>query len=179
MYFDEPSPPRFPKVPLERRAYAFLIDFVTVWLISSMAAQNWFFQALVFIFTWFILRVIVVEKNKGQSLGRWALDMKVIDGRFRRIPCLADLAKREAILSLASAIAMIGLNINFANVLSLILLLCPLLADGGFALADEQFQQAFHDRIAGTLVIQTKRGFSLDIRLRKLWLLVKKKIRKS
>jgi uncharacterized RDD family membrane protein YckC len=179
MYFDEPLEQRFPKVPLDRRAYAFLIDFVTVWLISSMAGSNWFLQALVFIVAWLILRVIVVEKNKGQSLGRWALDIKIIDSRFRRIPCLVDLAKREAVLGLAAAIAMIGLNINFANILSLILLVCPLLADCAMALADEQFNQAFHDRLAGTLIIQTQRGFSLDIRLRRLWLQVKKKIRKS
>jgi uncharacterized RDD family membrane protein YckC len=178
MYSDEPSSRSFPKVPIERRAYAFLIDFVTVWLISSLLAQSWWLKFLLFILVWFILRVIVVEKNKGQSLGRWALDMKVIDGRFKRIPSIVELAKREGIVAFTAGIAMIGLNINFANFLSTILLLCPLLVDCGLALSDEEFQQAFHDRMAGTLIVQTQRGFSLDLRLRRLWLEVKKKIRK-
>lgn len=178
MYSDEPYSRRFPKVPIERRAYAFLIDFITVWLISSMASQSWWLEFIVFIFTWLIFRVIIVEKNKGQSLGRWAFDMKVIDERFNRIPGIFELSKREGIIGLAAAIAMIGLKINFANFLSLILLLCPLLVDCGLAIADQEFQQAFHDRVAGTLVIQTKRGFSLDLRLRRLWLEVKQKIRK-
>ncbi|WP_013321818.1 RDD family protein [Gloeothece verrucosa] len=178
MYFDEPSSRRFPKVPLDRRAYAFLIDFVSVWLISSIASGAWFIQLLVFMISWFLLRVVVVEKNKGQSLGRWALDMKVIDGRFKRIPGIVELAKREGIVGLGAAIAMIGLNINFKNVLSMLLLVSPLLVDCGVAVGDEEFNQAFHDQIAGTVIIQTKRGFSLDLRLRRIWWEVRGKLRK-
>lgn len=179
MYLDEPSSRRFPKVPLDRRAYAFLIDFVSVWLISSVASGAWFLQLLVFMSAWFILRVIVVEKNKGQSLGRWALDMKVIDGQFRRIPGIFELTKREGIVGLGAAIAMIGLNINFRNALSMLLLVSPLLVDCGLALGDEELNQAFHDRIAGTLVIQTQRGFSLDLRLRRLWWEIKGKLKRK
>lgn len=178
MYLDESSSRRFPKVPLERRAYAFLIDFVSVWLISSPFGNSEILQLLVFIMVWLLLRVILVEKNKGQSLGRWCLDMKVIDGRFKRIPGITDLAKRESIIGVAAAIAMIGFKINFRNSISMLLLISPLLVDCGLALADEQFHQAFHDRFAGTLIIQTKRGFSLDLRLRRIWWEVKQKLRK-
>jgi uncharacterized RDD family membrane protein YckC len=158
---------RFPKVPIERRVYAFLIDFVLVWVISSLVT-NIFFEFLTFVFTWFILRVVVVDRNQGQSLGRWALDIRVKDAKFNKIPPLVSLCKREGIICLAAFLAMIGLKINFYNLLSMLLLVTPLLIDGGIAVSDEEFNQAFHDRIAQTVMIQTRRGFSLDLRLRRL-----------
>ncbi|WP_107667373.1 RDD family protein [Cyanothece sp. BG0011] len=169
-----PSDRRFPKVPLDRRAYAFLLDFVTVWFLSS------FFQGLVkdlvFLGIWLILRIIIVGKNKGQSLGSWAFDIKVIDLRFLRIPGLQALAKREAILGFAAMLAMVGLNINFKNGLSMLIFITPLIIDCGIAIGDEEYNQAFHDRVGNTIVIQTERGFSLDLRLKKLWKIIKAKI---
>ncbi|MEA5510825.1 RDD family protein [Crocosphaera sp. UHCC 0190] len=165
---------RFPKVPLERRAYAFLLDFVTVWFLSSFFQG--FVQDLVFIALWLILRVIIVEKNKGQSLGSWAFDIKVIDPRFSRIPGLKELTKREGILGIAALLAMIGLSINVRNGLSMLILITPLIIDCGIALGDEDYGQAFHDRVAQTIVIQTQRGFSLDLRLKQLWKIIQKKL---
>ncbi len=169
-----PTNRRFPKVPLDRRAYAFLLDFITVWFLSS------FFQGLVknlvFFGIWLILRVIIVGKNKGQSLGSWAFDIKVIDLRFLRIPGLQELAKREAILGFAAMLAMVGLNINFKNGLSMLIFITPLIIDCGIAIGDEEYNQAFHDRVGNTIVIQTERGFSLDLRLKKLWKIFKAKI---
>ena len=156
----------FPKVPIERRASAFLIDFVAVWLLSSFAGS---LQWLVFIVAWLGLRVVLVERNQGQSLGRWAMDMKILEERFNRVPGLLPLAKREGIVGLAALLAMWGLNINFRNPLSMMILVVPLLVDCGIALADEQLNQAFHDRIANTIIIPARRGFSLDLRLKKLW----------
>lgn len=169
-----PSYRRFPKVPVDRRAYAFLLDFVTVLFLSS------FFKGLVkdlvFLVIWLILRVIVVEKNKGQSLGSWSFDIKVIDLRFLRVPGLKELTKREAILGFAAMLAMVGLNINFKNGLSMLIFITPLIIDCGLAIGDEEYNQAFHDKISNTIVIQTKRGFSLDLRLKKLWKIIKEKI---
>ena len=168
-----PSYRRFPKVPVDRRAYAFLLDFVTVLFLSS------FFKGLVkdlvFLVIWLILRVIVVEKNKGQSLGSWSFDIKVIDLRFLRVPGLKELTKREAILGFAAMLAMVGLNINFKNGLSMLIFITPLIIDCGLAIGDEEYNQAFHDKISNTIVIQTKRGFSLDLRLKKLWKIIKEK----
>ncbi|MGK7887282.1 MAG: RDD family protein [Crocosphaera sp.] len=169
-----PTYRRFPKVPVDRRAYAFLLDFVTVWFLSS------FFKGLVkdlvFLVVWLILRVIIVEKNKGQSLGSWSFDIKVIDLRFLRVPGLKELAKREAIVGFAAMLAMVGLNINFKNGLSMLIFITPLIIDCGLAIGDEEYNQAFHDRVSNTIVIQTKRGFSLDLRLKKLWKIIKEKI---
>lgn len=170
MYKDKykPNSRQFPRVPIERRTYAFLIDFILVWLISSVAGNNWFLELLLFILAWLILRVVVVEKNKGQSLGRWALDIRIIDARLNRTPPVMSLAKRELILSLAAFLAMIGLKVNFANPISLFILTSPLLIDGATALGDEQYYRTFHDRLSGTQIIGTRRGFSLDLRLKKL-----------
>jgi uncharacterized RDD family membrane protein YckC len=176
-YTEKPVYRRFPKVPLERRAWAFLIDFVTVWLISSLGV-GLLVQWLIFIVTWFCLRVVVVDRNHGQSLGRWALDMKLLDARCNKIPRFSDLIKREAILGSLALLAMIGLNINFRNALSMIILISPLLADAFTAAADEEFNQAFHDRLAETLVIQSRRGFSLDLRLKKIVAQIRQNMRK-
>lgn len=166
---------RFPKVPIERRASAFLIDFVTVWLISAFftGLLRW----LVFILAWLILRVIVAERNYGQSLGRWALDIKLIDARFSKVPSINTLIKREAITGGLALLAMIGLNINFNNGLSMLILISPLIVDGCIALTDEQYNQAYHDRLVETIVIQTQRGFSLDLRLKKWFYLIQSSFR--
>lgn len=167
MYQEKLPYRQFPKVPLDRRAYAFLIDFVIIWVISSLVA-NIFLEFLTFCFLWFILRVVVVDRNRGQSLGRWALDIKIKDAKFNKIPPILSLFKREGIVCLASFLAMIGLDQTFIHPISTLLLISPLLIDGGLAATDEDFNQAFHDRFAQTIVIQTQRGFSLDLRLRKI-----------
>ncbi len=164
----EPVHKRFPKVPIERRAYAFLIDFIGVWLVSSLVGGNLALQVLVFLLLWLALRVVLVSSNLGQSPGRWAFDIKVLDAKYSKIPGLLALAKREGILGLGAILAIIGLRAALANPISLLLLIAPILADCGVALSDPDTQQAFHDRIAQTIVIQTRRGFSLDLRIKKI-----------
>ncbi len=168
---------RFPKVPIERRAAAFAIDFVSIWLVSSFLRINFLVQMLVFIMLWMALRIVLVSSNQGQSLGRWALDIKVLDAKGK-IPGLLTLAKREGVLGLCALLAMIGLSIGLANGISLLLLITPLGADCGAAFADTEAQQALHDRVAKTVIIQTRRGFSLDLRLKKLFSQVSKSMRK-
>src|SRR5919199_3387099 len=173
----EPMYNRFPKVPMERRAGAFFIDFVAVWLVSSFVTSI-VLQMLVFMLLWLGMRVVLVSSNQGQSLGRWALDMKVLDAKYSKIPGLLTLAKREGILGFCALLAMLGLNIGLANGISMLLLIFPLAADCCSALADEESQQAFHDRMAKTLVIQTRRGFSLDLRLKKIFAQVRRRVQK-
>ncbi|MEW6492404.1 MAG: RDD family protein [Cyanobacteriota bacterium] len=175
----EPVHTRFPKVPIERRAAAFVIDFVGVWLLSALLGFNVFLlQVIVFMLAWMALRVVVVSSNQGQSLGRWALDIKVLDAKYSKIPGMLMLVKREGIVGGCALLAMIGLNIGLANAISMLLLVAPLAADCGSALADEETQQAFHDRIVHTLVIQTRRGFSLDLRLKKIFAQLRRHMQK-
>ncbi|WLT38419.1 hypothetical protein NON20_00295 [Synechocystis sp. B12] len=58
---------RLPLAPLERRGYGYLLDFVVIWLFSSLAT-GWV-QLLIFLVGWFALRVVLVSANQGQSLG--------------------------------------------------------------------------------------------------------------
>lgn len=177
-YKPQPDYQRYPKVPLDRRVGAFAIDFLSVWFISYFFAGNLFFQWLVFLPGWLIMRVLLVENNFGQSLGRWALDIKVIDPRFNRIPDLLTLVKRELITGCGSALAIAGLQINVRNGLSMLLLLTPLAIDCSLALLDEANNLAFHDRVAETFMVQTERGFSLDLRLKKILGQIQRNMRK-
>jgi uncharacterized RDD family membrane protein YckC len=176
MYDDKPVYRRYPRVPIERRAGAFAIDFLVVWFVSSFFGSS--LQWLVFLLGWLAMRVLLVDNNKGQTLGRWAFDMKVIAPRFNRIPDLLTLLKRESIVGLAAMLAMLGLQINFKNGLSMLLLLTPLAIDCSLALLDEEFNNAFHDRLAETAIAQTQRGFSLDLRIKKIVVQIQRSMRK-
>ena len=177
-YRPKPNLRRYPKVPMDRRVGAFAIDFLSVWFISAFFASNIFVQWLVFLFTWMIFRVIIADKNQGQSLGRWAMDMVVIDPRFDRLPELLNLGKRELLLGCGSALAIAGLQINVQNGLSMLLLLAPLLIDCSLAFLDDENNLAGHDRLGETLVIQTERGFSLDLRLKKIFGQIQRNMRR-
>lgn len=162
---------RVPKVPLDRRSYAFGIDFLTVFLISfpfkAATVGISISQLIVFVLAWLGLRVILVTKNQGQSLGRWAMDLKVVDAKFRKTPGLFELSKREGTLGCFALLAVIGLEIGLWNGISLLLLASPLGVDCGLAFSDTQLRQALHDRIANTLVVPTRRGYSLDLRAKR------------
>ena len=173
----KPDYRKYPKVPLDRRAWAFAIDFLSVWFISAFFAASLIVQWLVFLACWWIFRVLIVDKNNGQSLGSWLYDFKIIDPRFNRIPDLLSLSKREAIVGVGSALAIAGLQ-NFTSGLSLLLLLTPLAVDCSLALVDEETNLAGHDRLAQTFMVQTERGFSLDLRFKKIFGQIQRSMRK-
>ncbi len=173
----KPDYRKYPKVPLDRRVWAFAIDFLSVWFISSFFASNLIVQWLVFLPTWWIWRVLIVDKNWGQSLGSWLFDIKVIDPRFNRIPELLNLSKRELMTGIGSALAIAGMQ-NFSNGLSMLLLLSPLAVDCSLALIDEETNLAGHDRLTETFMVQTERGFSLDLRLKKIFGQIQRSMRK-
>ncbi|NET25142.1 RDD family protein [Okeania sp. SIO1I7] len=161
--------PQLPKAPLSRRVAAFSIDAVVVWFLSAIISNNWFTFILFFMILWIIARVLVVHKNYGQSIGHYALDMKVLDTRYQRNPGILELSKREGILALSGALAMLGISNLTSGNAAVLLLIMPLFLDFTVALVDiERYQQAFHDRIAQTIVVGTMRGYSLDIKVK--WL---------
>ncbi|NEQ71756.1 MAG: RDD family protein [Okeania sp. SIO2C9] len=161
--------PQLPKAPLSRRVAAFSIDAVVVWFLSAIISNNWFTFILFFMVLWIITRVLVVYKNYGQSIGHYALDMKVLDTRYQRNPGILELSKREGILALSGALAMLGISNLTSGNAAVLLLIMPLFLDFTVALVDiERYQQAFHDRIAQTIVVGTMRGYSLDIKVK--WL---------
>jgi uncharacterized RDD family membrane protein YckC len=163
---------RPPKIPLGRRGWAFGIDFVAAWLVSSLLGGNW----VVFLLVWFGLRVILPIRNFGQSLGRYALDIKLVDDRFYKTPGFMELAKREGITGIGAMLAAIALaQLNPATGFYLLFLL-PLGLDCGVAFADPTAQLAFHDRVAGTLVVGVRRGYSLDLKVKKWVAIVRNRV---
>lgn len=160
---------------MDRRIAAFAIDFGVASLLSILLGGALYIP--LFIVVWLGLRVILVAKNRGQSLGRWALDMKVIDPKFRSLPGLTELFKREAITGAACLLALIGL-VNFSPANAWVLVMpIPILADCSLAFSDDEYRQAFHDRVARTVVAQTRRGYSLDIKVKKLFAQAQRRVK--
>lgn len=163
----------YPKPEIIRRGMALGIDFTGAWLVSSLLGTNnlgiQFIQIFVFIFAWLILRVIIVYNNQGQSLGRWAVNLKVLEienGQpVSRIPELQALLQREVIIGGSCLLVSICLTNIIANPTAILLML-PLAIDCGAALSDPQMQQAFHDRYARTIIVSSRRGYSLDLKIK-------------
>ncbi|PSB33646.1 RDD family protein [Stenomitos frigidus] len=167
MRSDLGSSRRFPRVPNDRRVAAFAIDFGAASLLSTLGGASSIIP--LYILSWYGLRVILVVKNQGQSLGRWALDIKVLDPKLRSLPGLLELTKRETLTGLGSLLILLGLvNLSPTNGLILVAPI-PLFIDCGLAFLDTEFRQAWHDRLARTVVVQTRRGYSLDIKVKKIF----------
>src|SRR4028119_1481465 len=161
--------PLLPKVSIGRRAAAFCIDGIAVWLPSLLLGTNAVVQTIFFVLVWLILRVAIVRKNQGQSLGRWALDMKIADTRFQRTPGVQELCKREALLGICAALAFAGIAGLTSTNAAVLLLMLPLAIDCSVALTSaERFPQAFHDRIGGTIVVGNRRGYPPRPKLRRV-----------
>lgn len=159
----EPFYKRRPKVPIWRRSCALVVDVLPVWLLSLLVGKN----LIIILLIWIGLRVLLVSYNQGQSLGRWAFDMKVIDERRGRSPGFVELAKREGLTGLGVSLAIIGVTSLSPIAAQYMLLVLPLAVDCGVAYFDELKQQTFHDRLAGTVVVPTRRGYSLDLKIKK------------
>lgn len=162
----DPLPRRYPRVPIQRRIYAFLVDFATTWLISALVGIP-LLQLIMFVVAWLGLRVFAVSRFKGQSLGRWAFDIEIIDGRRGRLPDTTVLTKREGVLSVIAFLGLVGLQYGFPNFLSIAILVSPLLINLIVAIGDEENQQAIYDRFFDTVIVPSRRGYSLDIRIRR------------
>lgn len=175
--------PRLPRAPLWRRACAFTIDFLGAWFVSSLALGNssaaQLLRPLLFLLAWLALRVFVPYRNQGQSLGRWIFDMKVINPEFLRSADWLSLLKREGYLAFSALFVAIGLSSwRLVREGWIVLLVVPLALDLGLAIADSLNQHALHDRLAGTSVIQSSRGYSLDLKLKRLLAEVSRRVKK-
>jgi uncharacterized RDD family membrane protein YckC len=180
MTIERVPPKQFPKVEFGRRAMATGIDFLIIWVVSSLLGGSQLgiqiVQIFVFIVSWAILRVIVPSNNQGQSLGRYAFDIKVLEVESGKIPDLQTFLRREGILCLSALLVSITLS-NIIRNPTAILLLIPLAIDCGAAFSDTQFRQTLHDRFAKTMVISSRRGYSLDIKVKRILDKVQRNVR--
>ncbi|MBD2482992.1 RDD family protein [Planktothrix sp. FACHB-1365] len=156
-----------PKVPMWRRYAALGIDFLLVGLLCFALSANGLTLLFVFMMSWLVCRVVVVSKNQGQSLGHWAFDIRVVDSQFYRTPRLLELTKREAVIGLGAFLFLLGLGNLASGNAAILLLMLPIIIDCGAVLFDtSRHPQTVHDRIGHTIVIGSRRGYSLDVKIR-------------
>lgn len=167
----EPAP-YLPRVPLWRRGVATAIDAVIAGLFSSLLGAG--FELPVFVLLWLLVRVVIVANNRGQSIGRLAMDIKLVNPRTRRLPTMVELTQREGIVGIEAWLALQGLSLlSQVNPVAL-LCLAPAIVDGIVTATDEsRQQQSFHDRLIGSIVVQTSRGFSLDLKVQRWYRLLR------
>ncbi len=160
---------RPPAIPVWRRGAALCLDGIAAWLASALfGIKNPVISGFIFLMVWLVLRVVVPQQRQGQSLGRWAFDLRLISLKFQRTPDLLALTKRETIVGIETWLALIGLGRGILPSESFyILLMLPLVIDATFVIADPERLQMLHDRITNTLVVY-RRGFSLDLKFLRL-----------
>ncbi|MGF1603692.1 MAG: RDD family protein [Thermosynechococcaceae cyanobacterium] len=182
MTFD-PYPQRLPPPPPSKaqmwpRLAASAIDFLFAWLLSTVAitgdAKLQIGQWIIFAVLWMLFRVVIVVNNQGQSPGHWAMDMKVINARSIQLPRIEDLIKREAIAGGCCLLALIGFNLGGFAVLACI---APLIINTGIGLSDPVRLQTLHDRWVNTAVVYTTRGYSLDLKVKKILTQAQQRVR--
>ncbi|MDS3859420.1 RDD family protein [Thermosynechococcaceae cyanobacterium BACA0444] len=160
-------PDYFPARPW-KRVIATGIDGAMVWVLSAVAAVpgqaiQWG-QILVFLLAWWVLRVAVVYRNKGQSLGHWLMDLRVIDQRGRT-PLLQRLTQREGILGGLVLLALVAVDSGLG--FAILLLVAPVIVDCSWAWINPR-HNTLHDLISQTEIVVAYRGFSLDRKLIRL-----------
>lgn len=159
---DRPGLIRYPIVPIWRRGAALWVDFLPAWLIAALAGNLFLGFLVLFLVVWAGLRVAAVSQQHGQSLGRWAFNLRVAELTTGRTPQVQDLAKREAIVGFGVVLSIYGLSHMGQNG-AWALLCLPLLGDCCVVFIDAATRrQAFHDQVADTIVVKSRRGYGLS-----------------
>jgi uncharacterized RDD family membrane protein YckC len=169
----EPAYNRLPLAPVPVRIGSFILDLCACVFIGKLIeallgineANLWIF-ALV----WAGDRILIAGNNQGQSIGRWLMSLKTVDMNYGRVSGMAELAKRESIISPFLAILLLAFKSPTSAALFAVL---PLAVDTAFAIADSRKIQTLHDRLGGTIVIFTRRGFQLNQKLAKVFKLIR------
>jgi uncharacterized RDD family membrane protein YckC len=168
----EPAYNRLPLAEVPKRIGSFLIDFCfcafTGKLIESLLgiSEQSSLGLVVFALVWASDRIIVGGSNQGQSLGRWLLSLKAVDIYYGKSAGMADLFKRELIIYPFLALVLVAAKSPTSAAIFAVL---PLVVDLAFAIADSRKIQTLHDKVGGTIVILSRRGFQLDQKLAKVF----------
>ncbi|MFN3926922.1 MAG: RDD family protein [Pseudanabaenaceae cyanobacterium] len=160
----EPAYTRYPLAPILHRGAALGIDLLACTLLAQLieailfgSITNGLVGYLIFGGLWLFFRVLVVNKSGGQSFGRWLMSLRAIDSEYGKTASLSALFWRELLI-----VACLLFLINTFSTTLVVFTWLPLAADALFAQVDILKRQTFHDRIAGTIVIFTRKGFELD-----------------
>lgn len=164
----EPAYTRLPLASLSARIGGFVIDFLACYLLAQLVREllgwgGW--VQLLFVPIWLGDRVLF----NGQSLGRWAMSLRVVNVNYGKPTGTLLLLRREALI-LGFLLVLINSLDQNGMITSLTLFApLPLIADLVFAAADTLKRQTIHDRLGESIVIFTRKGLQLDLKLTK-WL---------
>lgn len=168
------SPTRYPTAPLWRRMGALMVDCLPAWIAGTLVGGGFLGFFILFAVVWAGLRIAVVHAYQGQSLGRWSFNLRLAEVAKGRSPSALKVAKREGIVGLAATLAAYGMVQLIPTGGGSIVLTLPLIADCAIAGLDRDKQQAFHDRIARTVVVKSRRGYGLDRKFPNWWIQIRK-----
>ena len=166
----EPAYSRYPLASVNQRLGALIVDFLSCWFIAELIlsllsiTSSSPLRFVTFLVTWFLLRVLVAARAQGQSFGRWLMSIRVIDADFGKTAGFAAFLKREIFVFICSLFLIETITSTL-----IVFAWIPFAADAAFAIVDNEKRQAFHDRISGTISIQSRKGFAIDQKLGKLF----------
>ena len=166
----EPAYSRYPLASVNQRLGALIVDFLSCWFIAELIlsllsiTSSSPLRFVTFLVTWFLLRVLVAARAQGQSFGRWLMSIRVIDADFGKTAGFAAFLKREIFVFICSFFLIETIPSTL-----IVFAWIPFAADAAFAIVDNEKRQAFHDRISGTISIQSRKGFAIDQKLGKLF----------
>ncbi|MDX1978606.1 MAG: RDD family protein [Pseudanabaenaceae cyanobacterium bins.68] len=164
----EPAYTRLPLASLSARIGGFVIDFFACYLLALLLKEllGWGIGAqFLFVPVWLSDRVLF----NGQSLGRWAMSLRVVNLNYGKPTGALLLLRRESLILVFLLLLLNSLDQN-GMITSLTLFApLPLVADLVFAAADTLKRQSVHDRLGESIVIFTRKGWQLDLKLTK-WL---------
>ena len=146
---------------IDLTACIFLGQLIEALLGITGSPAGWFIFAVV----WLVDRVLIAS-GQGQSIGRWLMSLRVVDQEFGKPAGLFELCRREILVFIFLALVVGAFSSPTAAIVFAVL---PLIADVVVAIADQRKVQTLHDKLGGTIVIVTRKGFQLGQKLSKVF----------
>jgi len=168
----EPAYNRLNLAQVPPRIGSFTIDFCACSFIGKLIesllgiTENSSVGLVIFAIVWMSDRVLIAGNNQGQSLGRWLVSLKTVDMNYGKSAGTIELFKRELIVFPFLALLLVASQYPTSAALFAVI---PLIVDAVFAMVDSRKIQTLHDKVGGTIVVVTRRGFQIDIKLAKVF----------
>ncbi|MFN5857446.1 MAG: RDD family protein [Pseudanabaenaceae cyanobacterium] len=102
----------------------------------------------------------MAAKSQGQTFGRWLMSVRIVDAQYGRTATVGALFAREAVVFICSLILLKTITSTL-----IVFAWIPFVADAALAIADGETRQTIHDRLGGTIAIQSRRGFALPTKI--------------
>jgi uncharacterized RDD family membrane protein YckC len=166
----EPAYNRLQLAQLGQRVIASVIDltacvFLGQLIEALLGITGSPFGWLIFAAVWMGDRVLVAS-GQGQSIGRWLMSLRVVDMEYGKSAGLFELFRREILVFTFLALVVGAFSSPTAAIVFAVI---PIVVDLVIAIADTRKVQTLHDKIGGTIVIVTRKGFQLDQKLGKVF----------